>query len=51
MLFLVNLLYLSKSNFNFAHSDNGRVVEYDNSHDYQELVERFKDDIKEFVQW
>ena len=61
-----NMAYINKNIFS---NDNGRVVGYDNSHDfhhkhylgeiteldnfinYQELVKRFKDDIKEFVKW
>ena len=61
-----NMAYI---NPNIFPNDNGRVVGYDNSHDYhhkhyfgdiyelddfvdyQELVERFKNDIKEFIQW
>ena len=61
-----NMAYINKSIFS---NDNGRVIGYDNSHNfhhkhylgkitelddfinYQELVKRFKDDIKEFVKW
>jgi len=61
-----NMVYINKSIFP---NDNGRVMGYDNSHNfhhkhyfgeiyeltdfvnYQELVERFKNDIKEFIQW
>ena len=61
-----NMAYINKSVFP---SDNGRVMGYDNSHNfhhkhylgqitelddfisYQELVQRFKNDIKEFIQW
>ncbi len=61
-----NMVYVNKSIFP---NDNGRVVGYDNSHDfhhkhylgkmtnlddfinYQELVKRFKNDVKEFVKW
>ena len=61
-----NMAYINKSIFS---NDNGRVVGYDNSHDfhhkhyfgqlvelgdfvtYQELVERFKNDLKEFIVW
>jgi hypothetical protein len=59
-----NMVYINKSIFSH---DNGRVMGYDNSHDfhhkhyfgqitelddftnYQELVQRFKNDIKEFM--
>jgi len=61
-----SMAYINK---NIFPNDNGRVVGYDNSHDfhhkhylghiieiddfidYQELVQRFKNDIKEFVKW
>ena len=61
-----NMAYINKSIFP---NDNGRVVGYDNSHNfhhkhyfgkirelddfisYQMLVQRFKNDIKEFVKW
>ena len=61
-----NMVYINKSVFP---NDNGRVMGYDNSHDfhhkhyfgqitelddflgYEELVQRFKKDIKEFIQW
>ncbi len=61
-----SMAYLNKDIFP---EDNGRVVGYDNSHDfhhkhymgqiieiddfvgYQELVMRFKNDIREFVRW
>jgi len=61
-----NMLYINKEIFP---SDNGRVIGYDNSHNfhhkhyfgeiseiedfvsYQELVQRFKKDIKEFIKW
>jgi hypothetical protein len=56
-------------NFSIFSEDNGRVMGYDNAHDYhhkhylgeisevadfvnyQEMVERFKQDIKEFILW
>ena len=59
-----NMAYINKSIFS---NDNGRVVGYDNSHNfhhkhyfgeitelddfinYQELVKRFRDDLKEFL--
>jgi len=59
-----NMLYINKNIFT---GDNGRVVGYDNSHNfhhkhylgqitelddfttYQELVKRFREDIKEFI--
>ena len=61
-----NMVYINKSVFP---NDNGRVMGYDNSHNfhhkhyfgqitefddfinYQELVQRFKNDIKEFIKW
>lgn len=61
-----NMAYINK---NIFPNDNGRVVGYDNSHNYhhkhylgdiyqvddfttyEELVERFQKDIKEFIQW
>jgi hypothetical protein len=61
-----NMVYINK---NIFPNDNGRVMGYDNSHNfhhkhyfgqiielddfinYQELVSRFKNDIKEFVKW
>ncbi len=61
-----SMVYINKTIF--PH-DNGRVVGYDNSHDfhhkhyfgeiveiddfinYQELVLRFKKDLKEFITW
>ncbi len=61
-----NMAYINKSIFS---NDNGRVVGYDNSHNfhhkhyfgeiielddfstYQNLVQRFKKDIKEFIKW
>jgi hypothetical protein len=61
-----NMVYINK---NIFPNDNGRVMGYDNSHDfhhkhyfgeiyelddfinYQELVQRFKNDIKEFIKW
>ena len=61
-----NMVYINKSIFP---NDNGRVMGYDNSHNfhhkhyfgeiyelddfinYQELVDRFKQDIKEFIKW
>jgi len=61
-----NMAYINKSIFP---NDNGRVIGYDNSHNfhhkhyfgeiieldnfisYEELVKRFKNDIKEFVKW
>ncbi len=61
-----NMAYINKSIFP---NDNGRVVGYDNSHNfhhkhyfgkitelddfstYQSLVQRFKNDIKEFIKW
>ena len=61
-----NMAYINPDIFP---GDNGRVIGYDNSHDYhhkhffgeiyevddfvnyQELVERFKEDVKEFVKW
>jgi hypothetical protein len=61
-----NMAYINK---NIFPHDNGRVIGYDNSHnfhhkhyfgeiyelddfiDYQELVDRFKNDIKEFLRW
>ena len=60
------MAYINRSIFP---NDNGRVMGYDNSHNfhhkhylgqitelddfvnYQELVRRFKNDIKEFVKW
>jgi uncharacterized protein YfaT (DUF1175 family) len=59
-----NMAYINKSIFS---NDNGRVIGYDNSHNfhhkhyfgeitelddfinYQELVKRFRDDLKEFL--
>jgi len=59
-----NMVYINK---NIFPNDNGRVMGYDNSHNfhhkhyfgeiyelddfvnYQELVQRFKNDIKEFI--
>jgi hypothetical protein len=59
-----NMVYINKNIFS---NDNGRVMGYDNSHDfhhkhyfgqitelddfvnYQELVNRFRDDLKEFL--
>ena len=59
-----NMVYVNK---NIFPNDNGRVMGYDNSHNfhhkhyfgqitelddftnYQELIERFKNDIKEFI--
>ena len=59
-----NMAYINK---NIYPNDNGRVIGYDNSHNfhhkhyfgqitelddfvsYQELVQRFKNDIKEFI--
>ena len=61
-----NMVYINKSIFP---NDNGRVMGYDNSHNfhhkhyfgqiteldnfinYQILVQQFKNDIKEFIQW
>ncbi len=61
-----NMVYINKSLFP---NDNGRVMGYDNSHNfhhkhyfgqitelddfvsYEELVQQFKDDIKEFIKW
>ena len=61
-----NMAYINKSIFS---NDNGRVIGYDNSHnfhhkhyfgqinelddfvDYQDLVQRFKNEIKEFLKW
>ena len=61
-----NMVYINK---NIFPNDNGRVMGYDNSHNfhhkhyfgqiteldnfinYQELVQRFKNDIKEFIKW
>jgi len=61
-----NMVYINKSVYP---NDNGRVMGYDNSHDfhhkhsfghitelddfvnYQDLVQRFKNEIKEFVTW
>ncbi|NEW61386.1 transcriptional regulator [Sulfurovum sp. bin170] len=61
-----NMVYINRDIFP---NDNGRVMGYDNSHNfhhkhyfgeiyelddfvnYQELVQRFKNDIKEFIQW
>jgi len=61
-----NMVYINRNLFS---NDNGRVMGYDNSHNfhhkhyfgeiselddfisYQELVQRFKNDIKEFVTW
>ena len=61
-----NMVYINKTIFP---NDNGRVMGYDNSHNfhhkhyfgeiyelddfvsYQELVQRFKNDIKEFIKW
>jgi len=61
-----NMVYINK---NIFPNDNGRVMGYDNSHNfhhkhyfgqitelddfisYQELVQRFKNDIKEFITW
>ena len=61
-----NMVYINK---NIFPNDNGRVMGYDNSHNfhhkhyfgeiyeldnfvsYEELVERFKQDIKEFIKW
>ncbi len=61
-----NMAYINK---NIFPNDNGRVVGYDNSHNfhhkhyfgeiielddftsYQELVNRFKNDLKEFIKW
>jgi len=61
-----NMVYINK---NIFPNDNGRVVGYDNSHDfhhkhyfgqitelddfmtYEELVRRFQNDVKEFIQW
>jgi hypothetical protein len=61
-----NMVYINKNVFP---NDNGRVMGYDNSHNfhhkhyfgqitelddfvsYQELVQRFKNDIKEFITW
>jgi len=61
-----NMVYVNK---NIFPNDNGRVMGYDNSHNfhhkhyfgeiyelddfvnYQELVQRFKNDIKEFIKW
>jgi hypothetical protein len=58
------MVYINKNIFS---NDNGRVMGYDNSHDfhhkhyfgqitelddfvnYQELVNRFRDDLKEFL--
>ena len=59
-----NMVYINKNIFS---EDNGRIIGYDNSHNfhhkhyfgeiielldfvnYQELVKRFKNDIKEFI--
>jgi hypothetical protein len=59
-----NMVYINK---NIFPNDNGRVMDYDNSHDfhhkhyfgqiselddfinYQDLVQRFRNDIKEFI--
>ena len=61
-----NMVYINKSVFP---NDNGRVMGYDNSHNfhhkhyfgkitelddfknYQEQVQRFKNNIKEFIKW
>jgi hypothetical protein len=61
-----NMVYINKAVFP---KDNGRVIGYDNSHDfhhkhyfgeimrvddftnYEDLVLRFKTEIKEFVKW
>jgi hypothetical protein len=61
-----NMVYINKTIFP---NDNGRVMGYDNSHNfhhkhyfgeitelsdftnYQELVLRFKKDVKEFISW
>jgi len=61
-----NMVYI---NVNIFPNDNGRVMGYDNSHDfhhkhyfgeiieldnftnYQNLVKRFQNDIKEFITW
>lgn len=61
-----SMAYINKSIFA---EDNGRVIGYDNAHDYhhkhffgeileiddfasyQELVIRFKEELKEFIQW
>ena len=61
-----NMVYINKNVFP---NDNGRVIGYDNSHNfhhkhyfgqitelddfinYQELVQRFKNDTKEFIKW
>ena len=61
-----NIAYINRSIFC---DDNGRVVKYDNSHNfhhkhylgqivglddfvsYETLVQRFKEDIKEFISW
>ncbi len=61
-----NMVYINK---NIFPNDNGRVVGYDNSHDfhhkhyfgvihelddfidYRDQVQRFKNDIKEFIVW
>ena len=61
-----NMVYINK---NIFPNDNGRVMGYDNSHDfhhkhyfgqitelddfmtYEELVQRFQNDVKEFIQW
>ena len=61
-----NMAYINESVFP---NDNGRVIGYDNSHNfhhkhyfgqiielndfvnYQELVKRFRDDLKEFLKW
>ena len=61
-----NMAYINKNIFS---NDNGRVIGYDNSHNfhhkhyfgeitelddfntYENLVQRFKNDIKEFVKW
>ena len=60
------MVYINKNIFS---NDNGRVMGYDNSHNfhhkhyfgqitelddfvnYQEQVQRFKEDIKEFLTW
>ena len=60
------MAYINKSIFP---NDNGRVIGYDNSHNfhhkhcfgkitelndfinYQDLVQRFKNDIREFIKW
>jgi hypothetical protein len=61
-----NMAYINESIFS---NDNGRVVGYDNSHNfhhkhyfgqiselddftnYQDLVLKFRNDIKEFIEW